>query len=73
MMVRGFTEDQVRQAVEAIGVALNGDVPQVGARASFSVRPERLRIQPDGAARETRRNVYAARVASRAAGSGRSI
>ena len=41
---------------------LNGDAPRVGARVSFSVRPERLRIQPKGPARETRRNLYAARV-----------
>jgi len=41
---------------------LNGDAPRVGARVSFSVRPERLRIQPNGPARETRRNFYAAKV-----------
>ena len=41
---------------------LNGEAPQVGAKASFSVRPERLRIHPDGAGREAQRNVYAARV-----------
>jgi spermidine/putrescine ABC transporter ATP-binding subunit len=41
---------------------LIGDVPRIGASASFSVRPERLRIQPPGGGRETRRNVYDATV-----------
>jgi ABC-type Fe3+/spermidine/putrescine transport system ATPase subunit len=41
---------------------LTGDVPRIGASASFSVRPERLRIQPRGVDRETKRNVYDATV-----------
>ena len=41
---------------------LTGDVPRIGASASFSVRPERLRIQSRGVDRETKRNVYDATV-----------
>ena len=41
---------------------LNGDIPRIGGSASFSVRPERLRIQPRGVDRETKRNVYDATI-----------
>jgi ABC-type Fe3+/spermidine/putrescine transport system ATPase subunit len=41
---------------------LTGDVPRLGGSASFSVRPERLRIQSRGVDRETKRNVYDATV-----------
>jgi spermidine/putrescine transport system ATP-binding protein len=44
-----------------IRAPITGEVPPPGQRASFSVRPERLRLQPGGD-RGTRRNVYAATV-----------
>jgi ABC-type Fe3+/spermidine/putrescine transport system ATPase subunit len=39
-----------------------GEVGCIGRSASFSVRPERLRIQPRGVVREPKRNVYDATV-----------
>ncbi len=41
---------------------VNADVPRIGRSASFSVRPERLRIQTRGASRQATRNLYDATV-----------
>jgi spermidine/putrescine ABC transporter ATP-binding subunit len=39
-----------------------GEVPRIGQSASFSVRPEKLRLQPRGASAQNPRNVYDATV-----------
>src|SRR5262245_9388591 len=60
----GASEVGIAVGAVTLYAALRGsEVPRVGQRASCSVRPERLRIEPPGAPPANARNAYAATVA----------